>query len=169
MTSPEHHRRSIRLQGFDYTQAGGYFVTLVAYRREELFGQQAGEIVHLNPFGILVAENWRALSRLAYVEPGEWVLMPNHLHGILYLANDKPAGQPPAHGTQSKSLGAVIQSFKSLTTRQINRVRRSPANPVWQRNYYEHIIRGSADLENIRGYILENPTRHLLNANDDLF
>lgn len=169
MPSNNHHRRSIRLQGFDYSQPGGYFVTITVYQRENLFGSQPAETVNLNPIGQLIAEYWQKIALLSYVDLGEWVIMPNHVHGILYLLNDAEVSQRPAHGTQPRSISAIVQSFKSVTTMMINRIRGKPGFPVWQRNYYEHIIRGDGELEKIRKYIVDNPIRHFLKESDDLF
>ena len=125
--------------------------------------------MNLTPIGLLVAEYWQKIARLSYVDLGEWVIMPNHVHGILYLLNEADVSQRPAHGTQPKSISAVVQSFKSVTTMMINRIRRMPGCPVWQRNYYERIIRSDGELEKIRKYILDNPLRHFLKERDDLF
>jgi REP element-mobilizing transposase RayT len=161
-----HHRRSIRLQGFDYGQAGGYFVTIAAYQRLDLFGSQTGESVDLNTAGICVADYWQKLSGVFPVELDTWVLMPNHLHGVLFITEDKRESCRQLFGAPSGSLSAMIQNFKSVTTRLVNRIHHTPGQPVWQRNFYEHVVRDNRDLENIRRYILENPERHFLKEND---
>ena len=171
-----HHRHSIRLRGFDYTQAGAYFVTLCAQGRECLFGTiTAGEMV-LNELGQIVHAEWKRSSEIRReIELDEFVVMPNHTHGIVWIVemNDVRAdGRPPqpnpvrAHGRASqlpqrapKSLGSFVAGFKSAVTKRINEQRGMPGVPVWQRNYYEHIIRNDADLRRIREYIANNPLK----------
>ena len=171
-----HHRRSIRLRDYDYTQAGAYFVTLCAQGRECLFGTiTAGEMV-LNELGQIVHEEWKRSSEIRReIELDEFVVMPNHMHGIVWIVemNDVRAdGRPPqpnpvrAHGRASqppqrapKSLGSFVAGFKSAVTKRINEQRGMPRVPVWQRNYYEHIIRNDADLQRIRQYIVNNPLK----------
>jgi putative transposase len=84
----KHHRRSIRLKGYDYAQAGAYFVTIVAWQREMLFGEIVDGKMILNDFGKIVSEKWQWLEiQYEYVELGAWVIMPNHHHGILIIHN----------------------------------------------------------------------------------
>ncbi|MCG2768159.1 MAG: transposase [Chloroflexota bacterium] len=177
----KHHRRSIRLKGYDYTLPGAYFVTIVTHGRELLFDDA---ILHR-----VVETFWQRIpGHTLHVELDEWVVMPNHLHGIIIITDPvvgathsplnpsmkRPSG--PATGFQSErdqhgnasplqatgppsgSLGAIIGNFKSVTTRRINRVRHSPGLRVWQRNYYERIIRNERELNAIRQYICDNPS-----------
>ena len=173
-----HHRRSIRLKGYDYTRPGAYFVTICAHNRECLFGEVVdGEMV-LNEYGEIVREEWfRTAQVRPYVElfEDEFVVMPNHIHGIVWIVDDvddtvgaqrrcasttkpKPGGVPP-NNVAPGSLGAIIRSFKSAVTKRINALRGTTGAPVWQRNYYEHIIRDDRALNAIRRYIAENPLR----------
>ncbi len=157
MVNPaRHHRRSIRLPHYDYTQAGAYFITIVTYRRELLFDDPV--------LRQIIETFWRRLPQhLQHVKLDVFVVMPNHFHAILWLLNTDIASStndvlPPI---QSRLLpgspGAIIGNFKSITTRRANRVRKTPGQPVWQRNYYEHIIRHDKELNAIRQYILDNP------------
>jgi hypothetical protein len=92
-----HHRRSIRLKGYDYSQAGAYFVTIVAWRRECLFGDIVNGEMDLNEFGEIVSQKWQWLeTQYEYIELGAWVVMPNHLHGILIIHDDGRGGSRPA-------------------------------------------------------------------------
>jgi putative transposase len=175
-----HHRRSIRLPGWDYTQAGAYFVTACAFQAECLFGQVVNGEMVLNEYGRIVEEEWQRTGQLRpYVALDVYVIMPNHFHAILWLADDgrgtvrrapttahripamaRPAptqrqfGQPVA-----KSLPTIIGAFKSAVTRHINQQRGTPGDQVWQRNYYEHIIRSGRALDAIQCYIVDNPAR----------
>ena len=171
-----HRRRSLRLKGYDYAQAGLYFVTICAHERECLFGEIAdGEMV-LNEYGQIVREEWlRSFDLRAEVERDEFVVMPNHFHGIMVLhdgrgtARRAPTVERFGHPV-SGSLPTVMRAFKSAVTRRINRIRTTPGTPVWQRNYYEHIIRNDDKLQRIREYITNNPaywTMDIENPNHD--
>jgi len=151
----KHHRRSIRLKGYDYSQAGAYFVTICTKARGCLFGEIIdGEMV-LNPFGEVVQACWDDLPRhYPHVELDAFVIMPNHAHGIIMIsvgAGFKPA---PTHG-----LPEIIRAFKTFSSRRINDLRDMSGVPLWQRNYYEHVIRNEESLNTIRRYIIENPLR----------
>jgi len=163
-----HHRRSIRLQGYDYAQAGAYFVTVCAYNRECLFGEIMGEEMQVNASGEIVIACWHDIPRhFANVELDAFVVMPNHIHGIIMLrdVNDPDIGvgagfKPAPTLTASRhGLPEIVRAFKTFSARRINELRQMPGVPVWQRNYYEHIIRNEKSLHDIRRYIQENPLR----------
>ncbi len=156
-----HKRRSIRLKGYDYRQPGAYFVTICTLNREMLLGeiaedsQRASQLL-LDGHGRIATECWLWLAaQYPYVELDEWVVMPNHLHGILVLSD----GRGGSRTAPTKPLGRLIGAFKTVSTKRMNDMRGTPGLPVWQRNYYEHIIRDEADLDRIRRYIAENPFR----------
>ncbi len=186
--NPEiHHRGTIRLGGYDYSSSGAYFVTVCTRNRECLFGEiKDGQMV-LNEYGKIVENEWlktfdvRKNVRLDY-----YVVMPNHFHGILVLSENVGATRRVAQnynnninytgngcipmknrafqrnaptGLKSNTIGAIIGQFKSVVTKQINQIRATPGIPVWQRNYYEHIVRNDIDLNLIHKYILDNPLR----------
>ncbi len=161
------HRRSIRLPEHDYTQPGAYFVTIVAAGRKCLFGNISDSEMHLNRFGLIVHEEWHRTREIrSEIELSTFVVMPNHMHGIVVISSDAhcasdvgATGRSPLrpHGPKAKSLGALIAGFKSAVTKQINLLRRTPNAPVWQRNYYEHVIRDEKDWDRIRRYIESNP------------
>lgn len=181
----KHHRRSIRLKGYDYSSAGAYFVTIVTWQRECLLGDVVNGTMNLNRQGHIVHDAWFDLkNHYRHVELGEFVIMPNHVHGIIILVDDSrggssvsgetnlpditPAGMDnllinqtrpyvkpkPRHG-----LPEIIRAFKSFSAKRINRLRRMDGIPVWQRNYYEHIIRNEREMDNITRYIETNPLR----------
>jgi len=155
----KHLRRSIRLQGYDYSQAGAYFVTIVAWQREMLFGEIVDGEMRLNDFGKIVAEKWKWIeTQYEYVELGEWVVMPNHFHGILVIRDDGRGGSRSAPTPiKRKPLGRLIGAFKTVSTKYINLLRNTEGQLVWQRNYYEHIIRNEREMDNITRYIESNP------------
>lgn len=168
----KHHRRSIRLPGYDYATPGAYFVTICARDRECIFGeiQGAGEMC-LNDTGHIVMECWNAIpAHFPHVMVDTFIVMPNHIHGIVRLVGVKhsrssanasplPADVPPPNGTQPGSLAAIVQNFKSVSTRKINAQRAMSGVPVWQRNYWERIIRNDAELGHVRQYIANNLAR----------
>ncbi len=170
----KHHRRSIRLQGYDYSQAGAYFVTICTYQRECLFGDVVGGQMALNAHGRIACEEWgRSAQMRREIQLDEFVVMPNHVHGIVII-RDEPhpiveaydvgaTGRSPLRtarpGPPKRSLGSFIAGFKSAATQRINHLRGTPGLPVWQRNYYEHIIRNEEELNRIREYIHNNPLR----------
>lgn len=166
----KHHRRSIRLKGYDYTRAGVYFVTIVTQNRACLFGHIVAGEVRLNAFGQVVAETWQWLAtQYDYVELDEWVVMPNHLHGIVVITDTGDGGggsrtaptviASTAPMVKRKPLGRLIGAFKTVSTKRINEYRGTSGVVVWQRNYYEHIIRDERSLNRVREYIAANPLR----------
>ena len=157
-----YHRRSIRLPGYDYSQAGAYFVTIVKYNRENLFGIiQDGEMI-INPFGEIIANEWLKTTTVRpNVELGEFIIMPNHVHGIIIIRDPVGAMRriaPTPKGAARGSIGAILGQIKSITAKRINTLRGTPGISVWQRNYYEHIIRSNDEWDRIGAYIRANPT-----------
>lgn len=182
------NRKSTRLKGYNYTFPGAYFVTLVTFEREPFFGMVTDGIVVLNPVGEIARKEWQRLcSRFGFIQLDEYVIMPNYVHGIIVIqdlreipsgedgidvqgaASDAGHGRPegnllhPYENDQpinviTGSLGAIVRAYKSSVTRHINLTRYKRDVPIWQKNYYDHIIRDEKDLSRIREYILVNPT-----------
>jgi len=164
----QHHRHSARLQGYDYSQAGAYFITLVTFQRAELFGSIHDGQMQLSRCGEIVREEWFAsadIRKEIRLYPEEFVVMPNHVHGIVWIVDDGTAtvgasGRSPLHAhpqLSQKSLGAFVAGFKSSVTKRI----RDELNTtgIWQRNYYDRILRNERELDAIRKYIETNPLR----------
>ncbi|TMB71109.1 MAG: transposase [Chloroflexi bacterium] len=143
--NPEvHHRRSIRLHGFDYSLSGAYFLTICTYERECLLVSEA--LVHA------VQSEWRALpERFATVRPDEFVVMPNHVHGVLLLNEEEASAKIP--------LGQEVSAFKSLTAIQCNRMLGRAHRPFWQRNYFERVVRNDDEFKRVRQYIRDNTAK----------
>ncbi len=163
------HRRSVRLPGFDYAAVGAFFVTLIAFDRQNLFGGIDDSAFQPNLLGVMATEEWLAirLHRVG-IELGPFVVMPNHLHGIVLrtepagLAATQPneqtrSGQP--HGLGSGTLGAIVGAYKAAVTRRHRRTSADSKAIVWQRSFYEHVIRDDNDWNAIANYIEDNPTR----------
>ena len=158
MSLPE--RKKLRLEGWDYSQVGYYFVTICVQERERLFwdGTRAGlEPAPTNAYGELVAQTWLELpAHTTGVRVDKFVVMPNHFHGIVVLENGcVGAGSKPAR----TPLAEVIRQFKTFSARKVNQMRGTPGRSVWQRSYYDHIIRDEGDYLRIWNYIDTNPTK----------
>jgi putative transposase len=178
-----HHRRSIRLPGYDYASAGAYFVTICVRGGECLLGEVVDGEMHLNEWGQIAHTEWLASQEIRReLKLDAFVVMPNHLHGIVWITRADPVGAPNsapkhahnretpvgAHGgapnsaplqRPPKSLGSFIAGYKTVVTTRINQLRDTPGLPFWQRNYWEHIIRDERSLKRIREYIENNPAR----------
>jgi len=177
-----HHRRSIRLKGYDYTQPGAYFITICTYRRVCLFGQVIEGKMQWNGFGQIARDEWLRTAEIRpNVELDAFVVMPNHIHGIVIISDNRRGTTQNGRGTlqraptverfgkpTSDSIPTIVRLFKSAVTKRINHQRGTRGMPVWQRNYYEHIIRTERALNAIRRYIVNNPARwHLDRYNAD--
>ena len=224
----------MRLKGYDYGSAGAYFITICAHNQERLFGEIIRGKMKLNQFGEIVHNEWERSQHIREeIELDQFVVMPNHIHGIVIIigANSRSPGfyndhismhdddrlsthgcgnrtnknwsnhnransrsplrydhssrhnitrasmhddnRSPLHNNtrssayngdrphtrmKSKTISSFVAGYKSTVTKQINIMRNTPRSPVWQRNYYEHIIRGEEDLIRIREYIVNNPS-----------
>ncbi|MDV6346496.1 transposase [Nitrosomonas sp. Is35] len=164
-----HRRKSIRLQGYDYSQAGAYFITVCTHNRAPLFGEIVDGFMALNTAGQIVEKCWCAIpEHFPQVTLDEFVVMPNHVHGIITVgvnnvgANDylpqpsKKTPRPLQHGT-SRTIGSMVRGFKIGVTRWFRA--NTDIHAVWQRNYYEHIIRNEDAYLKIAEYIQTNPQR----------
>lgn len=189
MAQPQRNRKSTRLEGYDYTRNGAYFVTICTHQRLHLFGHIAEGIMHLNTYGQIAHDEWQHTVDLRPdVILDAWVVMPNHTHAIIVITtpHDTPSGTdamgenvgtgamhengctgamhcaPTKRGVTPNnvapgSLGAIVRAYKAAVTRRINRLPDTPENPIWQRNYHDHIIRNEGRLDFIRSYVVHNP------------
>ena len=163
-------RRSIRLPGYDYTQPGYYFITICSAGRQCIFGEITvkEECLAVSPIGKLIIECWESIPfHFPNVALDAFVLMPNHLHGILQIEDRRDHGtkhflvsvKPEAFGKPvTQSIPTIIRSFKSIVSRQVIDEGLGNCSPVGQRNSHEHVIRPERDLDEIRKYISENPS-----------
>ena len=159
-----HHRRSLRWHKHDYASASAYYVTICVEGFHCLFGHVSAGVMNLNSAGRMVDSQWRAIpARFPTTQLEDWIVMPNHFHGILRIVGTPHRGAPQRAGMRpAPALGDAIGSFKSLTTDgYIIGVRRLGwrrfERRVWERNYYEHVIRDQDELGKIRQYIRRNP------------
>ena len=177
-------RHSIRLRDYDYSEPGAYFLTVCTKERERLFGEINQGEMKLNGAGKIVQSIWVQLpKRFPNIELNEFVIMPNHVHGIISILDlnvgagfprpIKMSNNPSVRGAvtaplQSGSLGQIVAYFKYQSTKQINLLRNMPGVPIWQRNYYEHVIRDEHELFEMRQYTQENPLKWDLDPENPL-
>lgn len=160
--SAKRRRKSLRLRNYDYSREGAYFITACSFKRELLFGEVIDAQTQLNDMGRIVAEEWLKSAQVrTEVQLDAWIVMPNHIHGIAILTEGRDGTERPdaSSGPHASSLGALMAGFKSSVTKRINSFRGTPGAAVWQRNYYDHVIRNQSSLNRIRKYIAENPVR----------
>ena len=156
MPAKHHRRKEHRLDGYDYSRVGFYFVTLCIETRACILGNQM-EPEKLSVFGEIAHRVWIDLPKhYGNAVIDEFVVMPNHVHGILEI---RPVAKMYA-------LGTMIQGFKSHTAKEINRLRAEPGAPVWQHNYHDRVVRDDGELERIREYIRNNPSRWMDDENN---
>ena len=161
----QYRRRSIRLPGYNYRSPGAYFITICTHGRACLFGEVAGGDMQLTQYGRIVQDEWSRTTVIRdHVTLDTFTVMPNHVHGIIIIGGQFADPGVGAHGCAPlcrgpKSLGSIVAGFKSAATKRINEIRSMPGTPVWQRNYYEHVIRSDADLDRVRRYIVDNPAK----------
>ena len=164
----DYHRRSIRLRGFDYREPRFYFITICADQQRKIFGEILNGESIPNQAGAIVHKCWDDLTHhFPNVRPDAFVVMPNHAHGIIQILSPGEVPSPVClsnrqpkrefRGTKSGSVAAVVQNLKSVSTRRIRTLSRDRSLKIWQRNYYEHIIRTEKSLNLIRLYIELNP------------
>jgi putative transposase len=155
-----------RLPYYDYSSGGGYFVTLCTANRECLLGAVTDGLVVLSEIGRIVQVEWeRSTTIRSEITLDVFVMMPNHLHGIVFITEPDDGShcrarlRPDEHQRKPRSLGSFIAGFKGYTTKRVNELRATPGLRLWQPDYYEHVIRNDKDLAQIREYIVNNPLR----------
>lgn len=159
--SKEHHRRSVRLKGYDYSSPGAYFITICTFQHHHLFGRIIDGSMLLNELGRTVAEEWLRTPQIRPVmRLDEWVVMPSHIHGIVIITALDPGSvgasaaadraphsencrseAPVKLARKPRTLSSMVAGFKSVVTERVNLIRGTPRKPVWQDNYHEHVIR----------------------------
>jgi REP element-mobilizing transposase RayT len=175
MNPSQPNRRSLRLPEYDYGAAGAYFVTICTRDRISLFGEIDHGTMMLNEFGEIVAVCRSDLPRhFPNIQLDCFIVMLNHIHGLIEITGEFSENSvgaqhaapvravPVYHSTrnvQPGSLGAIVRSFKAASSRRINLLSGTPGATIWQRNYYEHVVRDESELQRVREYIVNNPAR----------
>ncbi len=178
--NPEiHHRRSIRLRGYDYSQCGAYFITICVQHRKCLFGKIVNGEMILNEYGKIVELCLNAIStHYQNVILDEYIIMPNHIHIIIIvgagsslpytqinIGRENPAEINTGRENPAPTIGNIVGYFKYMATKQINDVIKNGVQKIFQRNYYEHIIRNENEYNNIAQYIIDNPKNWSVDKN----
>jgi len=174
------NRRSIRLPQYEYASVGVYFVTICTHQRETNLGEVKDGKVLLSDAGEIVEHIWKRLTWFfKSIELDAFCIMPNHVHGIIVIERamqravsksslgEEAAALPLQFGSPPQSIPAIVQNLKSVSAKKINLLRQTPGAPVWQRNYYEHVVRmsqGQQELQTIRKYIDDNPLKWELDS-----
>jgi len=163
-------RRSLRLREYDYNQPGAYFITICTQSRQCLLGEIIDGQMKINEIGVLVQTTWQQIAkRYPETELDAFVIMPNHIHGIIVInagkIHESPLPKSEIMRRRNMLLPKIIGFFKMNSAKKINILQATPATQVWQRNYYEHIIRDERDLNQIREYIENNPAKWLEDEN----
>lgn len=182
------NRQSIRLRGYDYAQQGMYFVTICTQQRLPLFGVVTDGVMQCNDAGKMVADQWYEMAyKFSHIALHEFVIMPNHIHGIIEITNISPVrarfiapvdvvspveteiNYPQGANNQGltnsglinqpPTLGQMMRAFKAKSTYLYNKTNQTQGGQLWQRNYYEHIIRNQTAYNNIANYIVNNPAQ----------
>ncbi|HEX5497605.1 MAG TPA: transposase, partial [Thermomicrobiales bacterium] len=160
------HRRSIRIAGFDYGRPGAYFITICAQDRQPIFGAVSDGRVALSPLGEIAERCWTAIPAHApAADLDAFVVMPNHFHGILFIDRqeqpdgDDAPGREAFAAPRAGTLPTIVRSFKAAVSREARQAGVDAGAAVWQRNYFERVIRNEQELARFRAYIEANPAR----------
>ena len=158
------NRKPMRHKPADYSQPGAYFITICTRDKDCIFGRVTNGTMHLNDFGSIAQAVWHQLpTHFPWAQTDAWIVMPNHVHGIIWIHGESTPAPPDPNNQQSDSspqtLGVIVGTYKSVVTRAINSMKGTPDPSIWQRNYHDHIIRDARDLSNKRHYITQNPER----------
>ena len=160
-------RKQNRLNNYDYSSNGYYYVTICVYNREYIFGEIINDEMILNRCGNIAKKSWRDLpNHHIGIELGQFIIMPNHIYGVIIINN--PVGNGPARSSNKyqklNNLSVIIGSYKSTVTKQINRINDNTFK--WQKSFHDHIIRIDKSLNNIRNYIINNSKTWELDENN---
>ena len=159
---PATRRYSPRLAGYDYTQPGAYFLTICTHNRAPIFGAISSGVVHLSPCGQTVRTQWLRTGPLRpKLELDCFVVMPNHFHALVIFLDRQTEMLEPStwYRSQKGEVGSLVAGFKAAVTRQIREQELLTGQEVWQKNYYDHVVRDAADFDRIQEYIYTNPAK----------
>jgi putative transposase len=155
-------RKNLRLRHYDYRNPGNYFITVCTHERRPILASIENNILQLTSYGEIAKKFWLSIpEHFPKVKLDSYIVMPNHFHGILYLESDSnminARKEEKENGILKGSIGSIIGSWKSISTKNVNQLRNTLGAQLWQRNYYERIIRDEKELQMIRTYIENNP------------
>ena len=176
METTHRHRKNIRLKEYDYSMPGAYFITICTHEKQCILSDIIDGEVRLSDIGSIVNEEWYRTAEIRpNVEMDVFVIMPNHIHGIIVLKENSgrdtlqrvPTKEQFGKPT-SNSIPTIVRLFKSSVTTRANIIHQTPSRQIWQPKYYEHIIRDDRDLLNTRQYILNNPLKWILTEHENM-
>ncbi|MEW5798062.1 MAG: transposase [Bacteroidota bacterium] len=156
------YHKQYRLPYYNYASTNLYFVTICTYKRQEIFGRILNSKINLSDEGKCVEDSWKMIPVVAnYAGIDVFVIMPNHIHGIIAINNpDEPRELPTkAFAVRKRSLSNVVRNFKTAVTTKIRKLKNDNEYPVWQSRFYDRIIRNEKELNAIRNYIINNPVK----------
>lgn len=189
-------KNSLRLESYDYSWFGAYFITICSYKKEEIFGEIENGLMLLNNVGKIVQTSWHQIPKnYKNIKLDDFVIMPNHIHGIIRIVeaiHESPKIKRPIHESSEDNpsqnnikqnsgvirelplrierrkmlISKIIGRFKMNSSKLINDIHNSKGSHVWQRSYYDHIIRNDNDLNNIKQYIQNNPLNWIKDKNN---
>ncbi|MDD5088031.1 MAG: transposase [bacterium] len=161
--------KSTRLPHYDYAASGTYFLTLCIHNKECFLGEVGDGSVHLSEYGRIVEREWRHSAEIRKeLNVGDFIVMPNHLHGIVLLRENNEAHcraalpdvyRRSSRERESHSISSFVAGFKAYTTKLVNELRKAPGTRLWQPNYFEHVIRNADQFSRACNYIRTNPLR----------
>jgi len=161
---------SARLQTGDYGSNAAYFITICTVKREHYFGQITNGKMNLSQQRKIANQFWLEIpNHFSFVLLDEFIIMPNHVHGIMVLVEDTYAGAGTSPAYIRHGIPEIVRAFKAFSMMRVNAARRTRGIPLWQRNYYEHIIRNEDELAAIRTYIFTNPQRWSSDVDNPMF
>ena len=175
----KHHRKSARLKEWDYSRKGAYYITICSHERKRIFGSIKNGMMYLNEYGNIVNNEWIKSTRIRNeITLDAYQIMPNHLHAIIFintcvganghspLRNVFGAGFNKQKYMRPKSLSSLVAGFKPPVKIKINKARNTPGKKVWQRSFYDRVIRDEGELNRIREYIIYNPMKWEFDRNN---
>ncbi len=156
------------MKGYDYSWPGAYFITICTYHRESIFGDVVNDKMILSEYGYDVGYVWYDLPNHNFnIELDRFVVMPNHIHGIIMIKDmNVGIGSEPVPTKKQHGLPEIIRQLKTFSAKRINKKRNTIGWFVWQRNYYEHIVRNENELNQIREYVINNPFKWGMDRNN---
>ena len=168
----KHHRRSVCLKEYNYSEPGTYFITICSWLRGFIFGEIINGKMELNEYGMIAEQEWLNNVHVSpHIDSDKFIVMPNHIHGIMIINRRGVLQYAPANDalqSPTQTIGSIVRGYISTTTRQVNIIRNTPGMPVWQRNYFEHLIRNEFELNNIREYMRNNTLRWAFDKDNPL-
>jgi putative transposase len=153
-------RKNLRLPDYNYSSPCAYFVTICTYKKQCLFGEIENGIMYLNPSGYIVKKCWDDLqTHYIGINNDVFAVMPNHVHGIIIIRNENGRSGSKPDPTKQHHLSEIVRAFKTYSSKGINKLHQTPGITLWQRSFYEHVIRDEKDYKEIGEYILYNSAK----------